>query len=205
MSCDPSDPPVVASIPPPLFTNTNTSMQQLYNQLASATGGYYKTTFDYEEQSFDFEMSTSGTIYSFGYSSQPLVANKNYKIELLNASGVVISTATTTFLTTGSYYTLPTPVAILANTKYTLRRTFYLADATLIMPAPALGDPHNFNDVIGPGLMKTGFSIITFPVTVGNMKITGASGRQVSALAHGPTPLTLNLFIPFIDFAFTPQ
>ena len=107
----------------PLFTNTNTSFQQLENNLTAPTGGYNKTTNDYEEQSYDFEMSTNGTIYSFGYASQQLVANKNYKIELLNASGTVISTATTTFLSTGSYYTLPTPITILANTKYTLRRT----------------------------------------------------------------------------------
>ena len=203
VGCDPSDPTIV-SPPPPLFTNTNTSFQQLFDNITSPTGGYVKSTNDYEEQSYDFEMSTNGTIYSFGYSSQTAVANKNYKIELLDASGAVITTVTTTFLDTGSYYTLPTPVAILANTKYTLRRTFYLVDATLIVPTPAFGDPHNFSDIIGPGLVKIGLGTLTLPIIVGNMKITGASSRQVSTIANGPTVPTLDRFIPFIDFAFTP-
>jgi hypothetical protein len=204
VSCNPSDPAVVASVPPPLFTNSNTSMQQLYNQLASATGGYYKSYNDYEEQSYDFEMSTNGTIYSFGYSSQPLVANKNYKIELLNASGAVISAVTTTFLTTGSYYTLPTPVAILANTKYTFRRTFYITDAT-----PVTATTGGFSDIIGPGLKRNGLPLLTLPAVVGNMKITGTSCRQVTSTSTPPiyssTALLFNTFIPFIDFAFTPN
>lgn len=196
VGCTPSE--EAAAVPP--FTNTNTSFQQLQTNLTASTGGYKKSTNDYEEQSYDFEMATNGTIYSFGYASQPLVASKNYKIELLNASGVVISTATTTFLTTGSYYTLPTPVTILANTKYTLRRTFYLADAT-----PLTLTTGGFSDIIGPGLVHIGTATLNLPITVGNMKITGTFATQVSALAISfGQSIQTDRFIPAIDFAFTP-
>ncbi|MBC5837538.1 hypothetical protein [Flavobacterium muglaense] len=190
----------------PLFTNTNTSYQQLKNNLTASTGGYETTTNDFEEQSYTFKMATNGTIYSFGYSSQTAVANKNYKIELLDASATVLASAITTFLPNGSYYTLPTPVFILANTPYTLRRTFYLTDATLLNPVPSFGDPHNFMDIIGPGLRNSvPGSSLNLPITVGNMTITGTLSQQVSTAALlGGSYIQTNKFIPAIDFAFTP-
>ena len=208
LSCSPDPDPAIQLPAAVLFSNTNTNFQQLTAQLQTNAGGSFLTSYiDVELHSYTFEMATAGKIYSFGYQSQPAVSGKTYLIELVdNSTGSTIYSQSSVFTSNAiSYITIPTPINIVANRSYTLKRTFRYTDATLgsgpTFIAPYL---YNFGDIIGSGLRKPS-GTITFPINVGDMKITGTycNQRYAPALTSASIPL-LDTFIPFIDFAFTP-
>ena len=187
-SCSSDADPVPAPIVPAASATcvtTNTPFQQLYNPLVNATHPEYFSQLNYITHEYTFQMTVAGTICSFGYQSQANLASDNYTIELFDTvTNTVVGTVTSTFSATATSYVSVTPIAIVANRSYKLRR---ISPAT---PASANG----LGRIVSNGVANT-----FFPATLGNIKIITGDFYS-NSVSLGP-----NVAIPYIDFAFTPN
>jgi hypothetical protein len=202
----------------PLFTNSNTSFQ-VFGQNLAARGLKTKYNYnDYEVQQYSFKMSTNGTIYSIGFQSLPSVSTKAYTIEILSGTTVLrtitdafqpqTSFAYDTEYVPQSYYSV-TPLPVIGGQVYTIRRTFHYRDCNLLNPPSPLfplylwnvGDTSNAG-----GFVSSSSAPISFPITVGNLQITGSYSYFTDPLLVTTPPNTnTDVYIPYIDFAFTPD
>jgi hypothetical protein len=139
-------------------------------------------TYDSEIHSYTFEVSTPKTICSIGYQSQPALATVPYVIEIsINGATTPVFSANFTFSSVAtSYQVLSTPLLVTPGNSYTIRRiqTSYT----------------NIGDIIGR-VLRPGGTAFSFPITQGDLRITGTSLYQHANTAN-------NVFIPFIDIVF---
>jgi hypothetical protein len=187
-SCSKSDPETARTILPTAASlscsTTNTPFQQLYSPLINATHPEYFSQLNYITHEYTFQMTVAGSICSFGYQSQANLASNNYTIELYDTvSNTVVGSVTSTFSATTTSYVSVTPIAIVANRSYKLRR---IAPATQAQ-ANGLGR-----------IVSNNVATTFFPATFGNMKIITGDFYS-NSVSLGP-----NVGIPYIDFAFTP-
>lgn len=183
-SCGSSVPdPVVVT---PTCSTTNTLFQQLFTATATANPTFPdQVSIDLLTHEYTFSVSTNKTICSIGYQGNAvLFANSlPYTIEIVDASNTVIYTGNHLFASTATSYVSITPVSLIANQSYTIRRTIspngYMADL-----ANTTGRLLNFSVTSG-----------AFPATLGGLTITSSNFYG----AGGPIP---NAGIPYIDIVF---
>lgn len=171
---------------------TNTLFMSLYNSMATSASYTDHVTYDVLNHEYSFKTSISGTICSFGYQNQttsPAMPNMAYQIELLDASNTVLYSGTHIFSSTQTSYVSVPPISINANQVYTLRRT--------VLPGSFGTD---YLNVVGRVLNTPAYSTISFPITVGNLTITGSKCYDNG---YGPlSALAIDKYLPCIDFAF---
>ena len=186
LSCTPATSP--ANPPPSTLacSSANTSFQQLYANMLTIPNYLNAVSYDTEVHEYQFKMNANVSICSIGYQSQTAIASVPYKMEILDASNVVLYSGNLIFSSATTSYVPITPVPIVAGQIYTMRRT---------MPLAAAGG--NFGNVIGRLVILPG-ALTSFPQTFGAMTITGSSFYQ--QVASG-SPLT-NRGVPFIDFSY---
>jgi len=161
----------------------NTPFQQLYNSLVSSSGFQNVVAFDTEIHQYTFIMATSGQICSFGYQSLPTTLGLPYTIDLLDAHNKIIYSRNAVFTAGNTFYEAVGSIPIIKGQRYTLRRTILLENVG-----------NKFTNLMGRAVIQNG-SLMSFPITVGKMTITG------SAFFENGEPME-NAGIPFIDFGF---
>ena len=178
----PDSPLVVLPVASAPCVTTNTAFQQLYNPLNTTAfpesqAGYAS----YITHEYTFNSATAATICSVGYQSQPTLETLNYQIEIFDTvSNAVVSTLTATFSATAtSYRALSTPLLLVANRSYKIRR---------ISPATS-ASPNGAGRCVSNTISGSGN--VSFPKTSGNLTITGSnfysngvSGGANSGLAY---------------------
>ena len=186
VSCTPATSP---SNPPPstlACSSANTSFQQLYANVLTIPGYSNAVSYDTEVHEYQFKMNANVSICSIGYQSQTAIASVPYKMEILDASNLVLYSGNLVFSSGSTSYVSITPVPIVAGQIYTMRRTMLLSAAA-----------GNFGNIIGR-LVNLPGALTSFPQTFGAMTITSASFYQQAASG---SPLT-NRGIPYIDFSY---
>ncbi|WP_395061694.1 hypothetical protein [Flavobacterium sp.] len=171
-------------VPVAACSATNTIFNQLYNNVVALPGHQNAVTFDTEIHEYTFTLSQNKTICSIGYQSLPAVAATPYLMEIIdNNTNTIIYSANHVFSSANTSYVSITPISIVANQSYTIRRTLLFTNAL-----------NNFANIRGRVVHQPG-ALVSFPQSFGIMTITGANFYQNG----GPL---LNMGIPYIDFAY---
>ncbi|MBC5834890.1 hypothetical protein G6N05_10595 [Flavobacterium sp. F372] len=136
------------------------------------------TTMDLVTHSYTFEVSSNKTICSIGYKSLPTFNTTPYAMEIYdNTASTVLYSGSHTFSSTATSYVAITPIQVVVGHSYTIKRI-------------QTNWGSNIGNTIGR-LVRN----LNFPVTFGNLKITGSS-------FYG-TGVPLNDWaIPYIDIVF---
>ncbi len=193
LNCSKADETIVsfAGNSTPLCPTTNTAFQQLYNPLNTVAmpeslSGYANSVI----HEYTFKTSIASTICSIGYQSQPNLSAQNYLIEIYDTTtSLVVATINTTFSSmTTSYASLVTPLILIANRDYKIKR---YSPATVANPN-GLGRCVS-NPVSGGGN-------VVFPKSNGNLTIT-ASNFYTQNL-NGIISAGVNSGLPYIDIVF---
>lgn len=160
---------------------TNTLFQQIYNNVATTSGNVELNTMDSYVHGYDFTVSTSKTICSVGYRSQPTVAAQLYKIEIIdNTTSTTLFNFSSTFNSASTSYISVPNVSVIPGHNYTIKRTL-------------MNDLGNVMNRVGRLVTSSTYNI-PFPYTVGDLTITGAN--------YGSTSIPSNFGLPFIDITF---
>jgi len=103
----------------------NSTFNQLYQDIMLDSSVFEDTQLDAEVHGYTFEVSTNKQICSIGYQSFVADPTTPYKIEIIdNSNGTQIYYGEHIFSQTEmSYIQLSTPIDILANSTYTIKRT----------------------------------------------------------------------------------
>ncbi|WP_298393609.1 hypothetical protein [Flavobacterium sp.] len=184
-SCGSTVPDPVATTP--TCTTTNTLFQQVFAATATANPSFQDvSTMDLLTHQYTFTVNANKTICSIGYQGNATLFANNlpYTIEIVDTTtNAVIYTGNHLFGSTATSYVSITPVNLIANQSYTIRRTL-----------PAGGYGGNIGNTIGRILRFTSSSSV-FPVTSGGFTITGSN-------FYGTGGPVVNFGIPYIDIVF---
>ena len=184
-SCGSSVPDPVATTP--TCSTTNTLFQQVFAATATANPTFQDiSTMDLLTHEYTFNVNANKTICSIGYQGNATLfaSNLPYTIEIVDtATNTVIYTGNHLFGATGTSYVSITPVNLIANQSYTIRRTL-----------PTGGYGGNIGNTIGRILRFTSSST-GFPASSGGFTITSSN-------FYGTGGPVLNIGIPYIDIVF---
>lgn len=159
--------------------SSNTTFNQLYNNLANTSPNQDQTTMDLETHTYTFEVLADKTICKIGYQSLPTFNSTPYLIEIYdNTSSSLLYSGSNTFSSTSTSYVSITPIQIVVGHSYTIKRI-----------------QTNWNGKIGNTIGRLVSGSLSFPVTFGDLKITGSSFYGTG----GPAD---NWGIPYIDIVF---
>lgn len=176
--------PVVVT--PPCST-TNTLFQQVFAATATANPTFQdNVTIDLLTHEYTFKVDANKTVCSVGYQGNAALfaSSLPYTIEIVDtATNAVIYTGNHLFGSTALSYVSITPVNLIANQSYTIRRTI-----------PAGGYGGNIGNTVGRVLSFTATSG-GFPASSGGFTITSSNFYG----SGGPIP---NAGIPYIDIVF---
>lgn len=181
ISCTDEDDSIVNN-PSPQCDSSNTTFNQLYNNLVATSPNQNLTTMDLETHSYTFEVLSNKTICSVGYQSLPTFNTTPYLIEIYdNTSSTLVYSGSHTFSSAATSYVSITPIPVTVGHSYTIKRiqTNWGSDIT---------------NTIGRLVVDYGANL-SFPVTFGDLKITGSSFYGTG----GPAD---NWAIPYIDIVF---
>lgn len=141
-------------------------------------------------QEYTFQMSVVGAITSFEYQSRLVLASDPYEISVTdNLSNTVVYSGNLIFSKTASSSVSVTPIPILANRSYTLRRRTITTGAVGV-------DSSGRGAYTGNTLQNMPF---VYPVNIGIMQVT--STRMVYSYVYGLVTKT-NEGIPYINFTY---
>jgi len=159
--------------------STNTTFNQLYNNLASASTNQDEVTMDLESHTYTFEVLSNKTICKIGYQSLPTFNTTPYVIEIHdNTSNTPLYSGSHVFSSASTSYITINPTQVVTGHSYTIKR---------------IQTNWNGNIVNTIGRLVNGN--ITFPVIHGDLKITGSSFYGTG----GPSD---DWGIPYIDIVF---
>tara|TARA_R110000823_G_scaffold22143_2_gene66388 strand:- start:17968 stop:18570 length:603 start_codon:yes stop_codon:yes gene_type:complete len=163
---------------------TNTTFNQLYDDLVNNQGYINQVTMDTEIHEYTFEIYIQKDICQIGYESQHDDPLKNYTIEIEDkTNNIILYTGNHNFSGGGTVYQPINPaITIQQGNIYTIRR-IQTDWAPLI---------HN---TIGR-LLQEPNSVMVFPYTWGDLTIISSNFYQNG----GPAP---NFAIPYIDIVFS--
>lgn len=158
---------------------TNTTFNQLYQNLANNPQNNDGQTMDLETHAYTFEVSNNKTICKVGYQSLPNFNTTPYLIEIEDiTTNTILYSASHLFSAASTSYVNITPINLQVNHYYTIRRV-------------QTNWNNNINNTIGR-LVTGNFS---FPVVQGDLKIT-------SSIFYGTGGPNNDLGIPYIDIVF---
>lgn len=181
-----------SSVPTPVVTTppcptTNTLFQQVFAATAAAHPTFQdNVTMDLLTHEYTFNVNANKTICSIGYQGNATLfaSNLPYTIEIVDtATNAVIYTGNHLFNSTATSYVSITPVNLIANQSYTIRRTL-----------PPGGFGGNIGNTVGRILSFTAASG-GFPASTGGFTITGSN-------FYGTGGPAVNFGIPYIDIVF---
>ncbi len=163
---------------------TNTSFNQLYNNVVSTVGYANFSSGGYGEvHSYDFEVTTSKTICKIGYQSQALINSTPYLIEIYNnTTNTLVYSGSHIFSNTSTSYVSITPLTLNVGQSYTIRRI-----------------QTNWN---GNTDNKTGREVgnaigsFNFPLVMGDLKVTNPKFYDVGSSQFD------SFALPYIDIVF---
>lgn len=181
ISCNDEDDSIVNKAPQ--CDSSNTTFNQLYNNLVAISPNQDITTMDLETHSYTFEVLTNKTICSIGYQSLPTFNTTPYVMEIYdNTTSTVLYSGSHTFSSTATSYVSITPIQVVVGHSYTVKRiqTNWGSD---------------ISNTIGRLVEDSTGANLIFPATLGNLKITGSSFYS----SGDPTD---NWAIPYIDIVF---
>jgi hypothetical protein len=163
---------------------TNTTFNQLYNNIASTIGYSNFNSGGYGEvHSYDFEVTTSKNICKIGYQSQTLINNTPYIIEIYNnTTNTIIYSESHIFSDTSTSYVPITPLTLNVGELYSIRRI-----------------QSNWNSDIQN---KTGRIVcnsvgsFNFPLIMGDLKVSNPKFYDLNGIEQG------SFALPYIDIVF---
>lgn len=158
---------------------TNTTFNQLYQNLASNSQNSDTQTMDLETHAYTFEVSSNHTICKVGYQSLPNFNTTPYLIEIEDVTtNTVLYSASHLFSAASTSYVNITPVNLQVNHSYIIRRV-----------------QSNWNNDITNTIGRLVSGNISFPVVQGDLKIT-------SSTFYGTGGPNNDFGIPYIDIVF---
>lgn len=141
-------------------------------------------------QEYTFQMSVAGAITSFEYQSRLVLTTDPYEITVIdNVSNTIVYNGKCFFSKTASSSFSVTPISLLANRSYTLRR--------IALPIATAGVDSSGRGVYTDTTLAN--MPFVYPVNVGIMQVT--STRMVYSLVSGFVT-KINEGIPFINFTY---
>lgn len=180
IGCNKDDEKIVNA--PTQCDSSNTTFNQLYNNLVNTSPYQNQTTMDLETHSYIFEVLSNKTICKIGYQSLPTFNTTPYLIEIYdNTLSSIIYSGSNTFSSTSTSYISITPIQVLAGHSYTIKRI-------------QTNWGSNIANTIGRLVADSNVDI-NFPVMFGDLKITGSSFYGTG----GPAD---NWALPYIDIVF---
>lgn len=173
--------------PTPTCFTTNTLFQQVFTATATANPTFQDVaTMDLLTHEYTFTVNANKTICSIGYQGNATLFANNlpYTIEIVDSlTNTVVYTGNHLFGSTATSYVSITPVNLIANQSYTIRRTL-----------PTGGYAGNIGNTIGRILRFTSSST-GFPASSGGFTITSSN-------FYGTGGPVVNFGIPYIDIVF---
>lgn len=139
-------------------------------------------TWDFEVHSYNFKVASNKTICKIGYESDPNVGSSPYTIRIKDGTTTIYSSPHVFTVGATSYVTPTSTINLIAGKTYTIER------AHTHVPGSAQ---------YSIGRVK----VMSFPVTSGDMTITGVNFYCADFHINGPYPSS-NDRIPFIDIIF---
>lgn len=162
--------------------SSNTTFNQLYTNLVNTAPNLDETTMDLETHSYTFEVTSNKTICSIGYQSLPTFNTTPYLMEIYdNTSSTALYSGSHTFSSTATSYVSITPIQVVVGHSYTIKRI-------------QTNWGGNITNTIGRLVRNPGVDL-SFPITLGDLKITGSSFYGTG----GPAD---NWALPYIDIVF---
>lgn len=162
--------------------DSNTTFNQLYNNLANSPSNKDKITMDAETHSYTFEVLTDKTICKIGYQSVPELKYTPYLIEIYdNTSNSLVYSISSIFSSTSTSYVSIPSVSLVVGHSYTIKRT-------------QKNWKGNIGNTIGRLVYNTSWKL-SFPIILDDLKITGSS------FYGGGGPMN-DFGIPYIDIVF---
>ncbi|MES2396495.1 MAG: hypothetical protein V4549_10855 [Bacteroidota bacterium] len=161
---------------------SNSVFNQLYTNLVSISPNQNSITMDLETHTYSFEVSSAKTICMIGYQSLPSFSQTPYLIEVFDStSNTLLYNGNHIFSPNSTSYYSITPIALVVGHSYTIRRI-------------QTNWAGNIGNTIGR-LVHSSAGNIAFPVTFGDLKITGSS-------SYGTGGPHYNWGLPYIDIVF---
>ncbi|WP_412983922.1 hypothetical protein [Pontimicrobium sp. IMCC45349] len=159
--------------------SSNTSFNQLYNDLSASTSIQDEITMDLETHSYDFEVLESKTICQIGYQSLQNFNSTPYLIEIFdNTSSTLLYSDSHIFSSSDTEYVSITPIQVEVGHLYTIKRI-----------------QTNWNGNISNTIGRLISGNLSFPNTYGELTITSSSFYGTG----GPLD---DWGIPYIDIVF---
>ena len=163
---------------------TNTSFNQLYNNVVSTVGyGDFNSAAYREVHSYDFEVTSSKTICKIGYRSQTLISGTPYLIEIYdNTTSTLVYSGNHIFSDTATSYVSITPLILNAGDLYTIKR----------IQTNWIGVVENKTGRIAGNAIGT----FNFPLIMGELKVTNPKIYDVGSSQFD------SFALPYIDIVF---
>ncbi len=179
-ACGPGPGPTVAAS----CDTTNSAFRQLYlNSKNTLSGSTENSTWDLLTHEYSFKVSVAKTICAIGYQGNAAVfaASVPYTIEITNSTGTILFTNNYIFNSTRVDYKSITPLALVANQTYIIKRRL-------------TNNLSNLNNNLGKVLL---FNVGNrYPIVVGDLTLTASNFYDAT-----PGPL-VNYGIPYVDIVF---
>lgn len=162
--------------------SSNTLFKQLYTNVTNSQGAADEVFMDLITHEYTFNVTAAATICQVGYQSLPTFNTTPYLIEIFNNStNQLVYTGSHLFSSTATEYVAITPTALTAGESYTIRRIQTQWNG-------------NIGNTIGRLAYIQGV-LLNFPITEGNLNITGSS-------LYGTGGPAVNFALPYIDLVF---